>query len=88
MNPAPVSASDVAVLRKAYGEQLGADLERQREIMAGAAYQKGDPEAVAARYRLHFKHALDRPEDYETLMARMKAGFVSQGSKGREGASG
>jgi proline iminopeptidase len=82
MNPAPVSASDVAVLRKAYGEQLGADLERQREIMAGAAYQKGDPEAVAARYRLHFKLALDRPEDYETLMARMKAGFVSQGSKG------
>ena len=82
MNPAPASASDVAVLRKAYLERLGTDMDRQRAIVAGAAYQAGDPEAVAERYRIHFKHALVRPEDYETLMARMKAGFIRQGSAG------
>src|SRR6185436_4942854 len=57
-------------------------MDRQREIMASAAYQEGDPEAVAARYRLHFKPALQRPEDYEKLMATMKAAFISQGREG------
>jgi proline iminopeptidase len=82
MNPAPASASDFAVLRRAYTQKLGADMDRQREIMASAAYKDGDPEAVAARYRLHFKPALKRSEDYEKLMAIMKAGFISQGKEG------
>jgi len=82
MNPAPASTSDLAVFRKAYVEQLGADMQRQREIVAGAAYKAGDPDAVAARYRIHFKHALKRPEDYEKLMARMKAAFATQGKDG------
>jgi proline iminopeptidase len=82
MNPAPASASDFAVLRRSYTQKLGADMDRQREIMASAAYKEGDPEAVAARYRLHFKPALKRPEDYEKLMAIMKAGFISQGNEG------
>jgi proline-specific peptidase len=82
MNPAPASASDVAMMRKAYLEKLGADMDRQREIVASAAYQAGDPEAVTARYRIHFKPALKRAEDYERLMAAMSAAFASQGSQG------
>ena len=82
MKTAPASASDLAVFRKAYTQQLGGDMERQRAIVATPAYQEGDPEAVAARYHLHFKHALKRPEDYEKLMATMKAGFISQGKAG------
>ena len=82
MNPAPASATDVALVRKAYLERLGGDMERQRAIVAGAAYQAGDPEAVAARYRIHFKPALKRSEDYERMMATMKAGFIRQGSEG------
>jgi proline iminopeptidase len=82
MNPAPASASDVAVFRKAYLQKLGADMDRQRQIAASAAYKEGDPAAVAARYRLHFKAALKRADDYEKLMATMKAGFASQGKEG------
>lgn len=82
MNPAPASASDVTAFRKVYVEKLGADMDRQREIVAGAAYQRGDPEAVAARYRIHFTPALARSEDYEKLMATMKAGFIAQGADG------
>lgn len=82
MNPAPASAADLAVLRKYYLQKLGADMERQRAIVQSAAYRAGDPEAVAARYRLHFKPALKQPEHYEKLMAVMKAGFVSQGKAG------
>jgi len=82
MNPAPASARDLAVFRKAYAEKLGGDMARQREMVASAAYQEGDPEAVAARYRIHFKLALVRSEAYEKLMARMKAGFIRQGKDG------
>jgi proline iminopeptidase len=82
MNPAPASTSDVAMFRKFYAQKLGPDMSRQKEILASAAYREGDPEAVAARYRLHFKPALKRPEDYEKLMATMKAAFVRQGKEG------
>jgi proline iminopeptidase len=82
MNPAPVSVSDLAAVRKVYLERLGEEMDRQRSIVASAAYQAGDPEAVAARYRIHFKPSLKRPEDYERMMARMRAGFFSQGKAG------
>jgi proline iminopeptidase len=82
MNPAPASVTDLSVFRKVYVQKLGADMDRQREILASAAYKEGDPEAVAARYRLHFKPALRRPEDFEKLMETMKAAFIRQGKEG------
>lgn len=82
MNPGPASASDFAALRKAYLEKLGADMDRQRTILASAAYQAGEPDAVTARYRIHFKPALKRLDDYERLMARMRLGFTTQGKEG------
>ena len=82
MNPAPASAVDLAMFREVYKQKLGADLSRQKQIIASAAYQQGDPGAVTARYRLHFKPALMRTDDYEKLMVRMNAGFISQGKEG------
>ena len=82
MNPAPVSKDDLAVFRKAYVQQLGADMNRQRTIAASPAYQEGDPETVSQRYRIHFEHALAKPEDYEKLMARMRLEFIRQGKEG------
>jgi proline iminopeptidase len=82
MNPAPVSQAQLTTLRQSYIAQLGSDLDRQRTIQAGAAYKDGHPDAVAARYRIHFKHALHRPADYEMLMTRMSAAFRRQGKEG------
>lgn len=82
MNPSPASTRDLALLQKAYRKQLGADMDRQREIVEGEAYRAADPEAVAARYRIHFRPALKRHADYERLMARMEATFVEQGNEG------
>jgi proline iminopeptidase len=81
MNPAPASVSDLTKAQETYVEQVGDAMDRQREIMASSAYQEGDPEAVTARYRIHFRPALMRPEHYEALMARMEAGFHSQGKE-------
>lgn len=82
MNPAPASAADVSILRRFYLQKVGSDMARQLVIVKSAAYIEGDPEAVSARYRIHFKPALARSEDYEKLMATMKAGFVRQGKDG------
>jgi proline iminopeptidase len=82
MNPAPVSVADVGLLRRSYVQALGTDMDRQRAIMAGDAYKSGDPDAVTARYRIHFEHALKRREDYEKLMTAMAAAFASQGREG------
>jgi proline iminopeptidase len=83
MNPGPASASDLAIMRGAYVAALGKnDVDRQREMLESVAYRDGDPEAVVARYRIHFEHALRRPEDYETLMEIMTEGFVRQGPEG------
>lgn len=82
MNPAPVSAADLAAFRRTYVENLGGEMARQRATAASAAYKAGDPAAVAERYRIHFKNALARPADFEKLMAAMKAAFIRQGAAG------
>jgi proline iminopeptidase len=82
LNPAPLSTADLAFFRKAYVQKLGPDMDRQRAIMATAAYKEGDPEAVTARYRLHFKPALKQPEHFEKLMSAMHAAFIAQGKEG------
>jgi proline iminopeptidase len=82
MNPAPASAADVPVLRTFYLQKIGTEMDRQREIVNAAAYKAGEPEAVIARYRSHFKPALARPADYEKLMTAMQAAFVQQGKEG------
>ena len=82
MNPAPASSADAALLGKAYTTQLGDQMERQRAIMTSQAYRQADPEAVAERYRIHFSHALAKPEHYEALMRAMRAAFVAQGPGG------
>ena len=82
LNPAPASAADLKLFREYYVKALGSDLGRQREIATSAAYQEGDPAAVTARYRIHFKPALARSEDFEKLMTRMDAAFIRQGKEG------
>jgi proline iminopeptidase len=79
MNPAPASAEDYHAFRKAYAEKLSADLDRMRAIQATPAYVEGDPDAVAARYRIHFKFALARPSDLVKIMIAMRASFTKEG---------
>jgi proline iminopeptidase len=83
MNPAPASAADVTVFRKVYVDKLGdAAMSQQKEIVASRAYQEGDPDAVAARYRIHFGPAFVHAEDFERLMTTMNAAFAAQGKDG------
>ncbi len=79
MNPAPASADDYKQLRKEWLETRPDDTVRRKAIAASAAYQEGDPDAVTAYYRIHFKPAFARTEDYEKFMHRLTASFNKEG---------
>jgi len=50
-----------------------------RAAAATPGYKAGDPDAVTAYYRIHFKPALVRPDDYEKVIARLRASFTNEG---------
>jgi proline iminopeptidase len=79
MNPAPASTDDYRQLRKEWLEKRADDMARRKAIADSAAYKEGDPEAVTAYYRIHFKPALVRPEDYEKIIARLRSSFTKEG---------
>jgi proline iminopeptidase len=54
-------------------------MERLKAMSATAGYQDGDPDVVAAYYRIHFKPALQRPEDLDRVIASLRASFTRQG---------
>jgi len=79
MNPAPASTYDYKQLRKEWLEKRAEDMDRRKAISASAAYKEGDPDAVTAYYRIHFKPAMARPEDYEKVIARRRSNFTREG---------
>jgi proline iminopeptidase len=79
MNPAPASREDYLQLKQDWLEKRPEDMARRKAIAETAAYKEGDPEAVTAYYRIHFKPAFAEMEYYEKLIARMHADFTKEG---------
>lgn len=82
MNPAPASEADYKQLRNDWLEKRADDMQKRKAIADTTAYKEADPDAVVAYYRIHFKPALARSEDYDKLIARMQASFIRQGNAG------
>jgi proline iminopeptidase len=61
---------------------MAALMKLRTAIADTTAYKEANPDAVIAYYRVHFKPALARPEDYEKLIKRMQARFIEQGKEG------
>ena len=79
LNPAPVSEADFRLLLRQRAERWPEAVEKLKTMRANAAYKDGDPDAVAAYYRIHFAAALQRPADLDRLIARMRASFTRDG---------
>jgi proline iminopeptidase len=79
MNPGPASAVDYMQLRKEWLEERADDMDRRKAISATAAYKEGDPDAVTAYYRIHFKPAFALQENYEKFMTRLSLSFTKKG---------
>jgi proline iminopeptidase len=82
MDPAPASAADIKRFRTERVEKWPVLMELKNAIANTTAYKEADPDAVVAYYRMHFKPALARSEDYEKLILRMQARFIEQGKEG------
>ena len=82
MDPAPASAADINRFRKERVDKWPVLMELRKAIADTTAYKEADPEAVIAYYRVHFKPAFARSEDYEKLILRMQARFIEQGREG------
>jgi proline iminopeptidase len=78
MNPAPASAADFTQLRKERAK-MGTDLDRLTAIAATDSFRQGDPDTVAAFYRIHFRPALARSEDLDKVIASLRASFTKDG---------
>jgi proline iminopeptidase len=79
MNPGPASTDDYKELRKEWLEKRPRDMERRKAVADSPAYKEGDPDAVTAYYRIHFKPALAQSEDYEKLIATLSSSFTREG---------
>jgi proline iminopeptidase len=82
MDPAPASGADIDRFRKERVEKWPVLMELRKAIADTTAYKQADPDAVVAYYRIHFKPAFARSEEYEKLMIRMQARFIEQGKEG------
>jgi len=78
MNPAPASADDHKQLRNEWLQKLPDAMERRKALSSTEGYKEGDPAAVTAYYRNHFKPAFARPENYERFMTILSASFTKE----------
>jgi proline iminopeptidase len=79
MNPGPASREDYVQLKQDWLAKRPEAVAQKKAIAGTAAYKEGDPDAVTAYYRIHFKPALAREQDYEKLISRMHASFSKEG---------
>jgi proline iminopeptidase len=82
MDPGPASANDINRFRKERVEKWPVLMELRTAIADTTAYKQADPDAVVAYYRVHFKPAFARSDEYEKLIIRMQARFIEQGKEG------
>jgi proline iminopeptidase len=79
LNTAFVSHDDFLLFREERQRRATADLERATALKSTTLYQEGDPDTVAAYYRIHFSTALGRPGHLDKVIERLRAGFTNEG---------
>ena len=79
LDTGPASADDWRSFRKDLAGSRPADVDAMRTIASTDAYARGDLEAEAAYYRIHFRITVRRPDHLELLVARLRSNFTEQG---------
>jgi proline iminopeptidase len=78
MNTAAASHEDYLVWREE-GRRRKAPYERVlNELVSSAEFNDGDPDAVAAYYRIHFATTVKQPEYLERLLRNMSGSFARE----------
>ena len=80
LGTAPASSGDSRLLREAFARNRpAADQEALDALAATDAFARGDLEAEAAFYRIHFRMTLRRPDLLEALVARLLSNYTADG---------
>jgi proline iminopeptidase len=80
LNTAPASHDDYLLLRQAFRvNRPAADREALQAWSTSAEYAAGDPDTVAAYYRVHFRMTIEQPEHLERVIRRLRASFTRAG---------
>jgi proline iminopeptidase len=80
MNTGPASHDDYTLFRQGLQrKRAAADVEKLTARSSDARYQEGDPDTVAAYYRIHFRAALRQPEHLESVIKRLRLSFTREG---------
>jgi proline iminopeptidase len=79
MNPVPASHTDFKLFREERVRRWPSEMEERSALGATAGYKDGDPDAVAAYYRPHFRPALARRAHLERVLAALRASFTRDG---------
>lgn len=78
MNTAPASHDDYALFRQEFVKKLGDDAEKRQALSSSAAYAEGDPDTVAAYYRIQYGATVKRPGDLEKVSASLRSSFTKE----------
>ena len=78
MNTAPASHDDYALFRQEFLKKLGDDAEKRQALSSSAAYAEGDPDTVAAYYRIQYGATVRRPDDLDKVIASLRASFTKE----------
>jgi proline iminopeptidase len=79
LNTAPASRDDFMLFRQERLRSAAGDVAKLKALSSTAEYERGDPETVAAYYRIHFRAALRRPEHLERVVASLGLGPTNEG---------
>ncbi|HEY8103107.1 MAG TPA: alpha/beta fold hydrolase [Gaiellaceae bacterium] len=80
LDTAPASAGDWQDLQQEFARRRpAADTEAMQAIAGTEAYARGNLEAEAAYYRIHFAMTLKPPDLLEVLVARLRSNFTAAG---------
>lgn len=80
MNTAPASHADMLELRRALAASRSPeDVARMTALISDPTYLRGDIDADAEYYRIHFRPALHRREHLDRVVGRLRAAFRPDG---------
>ena len=79
LNTAFASHADLLLFQESRRAHSVAALDQMRALAATTGYQEGDPQSVAAYYRVHFSATLRRPEHLDAIVKRVTAGTTPEG---------
>jgi proline iminopeptidase len=80
LNTAPASHADYVLLREEMARMRAPeDLRELQARSATPAFRDGEPDAVAAYYRVHFRSTVKQPAQLDSIVQRLRASFTQEG---------